>query len=643
MAIFNPDVPDVASDYTRNSQGYASDKSLSGLFESGANLFQTAVEGADKLFKKVIRDESTKQVDIERDRELDRGAAKMRGDLPPPGVRGPIDATANNLATMKRAQESGQIGDSHYQIALDAAARRMRERYPGHREYIDNVFQDLTGHTPANQAIQLMKSELNKEGKNSERLNELHYARDHGVEVLVKAMADGSIEKISTEQIRAMNAQDGMLRAKLSNAKNTLELDNVQDANSQRKVLDKTQGLALEGITARQRNITEAQGLTWDRIQGLKTQALEAGEAGKPVPQQVEQQLALAIDKYKEEETSKAADLLKQTVKLKDGKEVTLGEAMGTKNVDDYFKAIKMHLDTTTDMKKFKINAAFNETTKDSNLSELLFSAPEVGRAHAYVQQVSPQVANALTLGSGTAIKSYQESMLQFIFHKLPGKSDFSDDVKESSDALRRAGKPEKEIAEKEQEAVYRMTNAIKLPTATPKDLDMLVRKLYGGNTSKDFYANASQPQKEALFTKMIDSKVTEAIFRTGDAKMIDTYKSWTDRVVGDRIDSDAKSIKNVLSQGKDFRYSVDYNPESQQFSVVDKGKRTSGQTSDMGDVVMRAKAENYTNSLNRTIAHWSPVADRIGLTSQQRDQVLQKIFRLPGTNIDLKTMKVME
>jgi hypothetical protein len=78
-----------------------------------------------------------------------------------------INNAANRLQTMKSAKESGQIGDSHYFLLLDSEARRLRSRYPGHREYVDNVMQDLTGVNPANHAISMMKAELNKENKNS--------------------------------------------------------------------------------------------------------------------------------------------------------------------------------------------------------------------------------------------------------------------------------------------------------------------------------------------------------------------------------------------------------------------------------------------------------------------------------------------
>lgn len=153
---FNPAYPDKHEEtYLNYSRGADAPNAQKGKFNkiydntatNVSNLFTTGVAVKDAVYKDRIREEATEMVDAIRDPWI--GAGPSSGGV---DANTPVELVkmGDRLERMTSAYRSGKINDRHYWAQMENISRAVRSRYPGHREYIDNVISDLTGGTPAN-------------------------------------------------------------------------------------------------------------------------------------------------------------------------------------------------------------------------------------------------------------------------------------------------------------------------------------------------------------------------------------------------------------------------------------------------------------------------------------------------------------
>ena len=170
----NPAVQPVGiQEFTNAAKSINADSSKGDLFSAIGKIGTEVVEGVDKFFKERIRGEATAEVDKEREKWTAMLTSGVQGDKPPPEIA----QAANNLRNMQLARDNGVLRPEYYHMNLDQIARQLRSRYPGYREHIDNVIQDLTGITPANKVISDLFSANKKSGDPEQALNN-HYRKE---------------------------------------------------------------------------------------------------------------------------------------------------------------------------------------------------------------------------------------------------------------------------------------------------------------------------------------------------------------------------------------------------------------------------------------------------------------------------------
>lgn len=138
---------------------------------NAAQFFNTAVEVKDQHFKARIREEATAEVDAVRDAWI--GASAEAGA--PTSANVPVDlrAMGRRLSAVTESYRSNGLNDRHYWALMENISRSMRSRYPGYREYIDNVISDVTGGTPANVLQRSIQAAANEADPATKRLTKL--------------------------------------------------------------------------------------------------------------------------------------------------------------------------------------------------------------------------------------------------------------------------------------------------------------------------------------------------------------------------------------------------------------------------------------------------------------------------------------
>jgi hypothetical protein len=217
-----------------------------------------AIQAKDMLYKDRIRKEVTADVDNWRDPYI--GASTSSGS-PNPNIPADLRRQIERMDAVAQSAAEGQLTDKHYWMQMENIARATRSRYPGYREYIDNVIADITGGTPANVLA-------NKIQQEAESLKDSATRRRDWVEkeLLKKGMDPTTMGSRTTDELEARLAE-----------KNKVEYD-IQVSQARTNLTSAR--LALDDkLVAREANYNVNKALD-DNLSDLTADYLKAREAG---------------------------------------------------------------------------------------------------------------------------------------------------------------------------------------------------------------------------------------------------------------------------------------------------------------------------------------------------------------------------
>jgi len=618
---FNIDQPSKDADYTDKSKGITPDLSTASLFESVATIGDSAIKGINELFKTKIRDDATEGVDAIRDREINMGAQQKGYGTQVPAE---INTAANRLQTMKNAKESGQIGDSHYFLLLDSEARRLRSRYPGHREYVDNVMQDLTGVNPANHAIGLMKAELNKENKDSPLLNEYHFARDHGTP-LAELLAKGETPDLQTA--RAINAKWGVIQG----SKKAFDAQLSTDEHLRKANEHKMEQHANEVVFGTEGIYTEAA----MKSQGVDTQALAKAATGYRdqissgiAEPEARKALNVELAKYKEASFQRLNDHLDQVRNDSNGKPYTLRSGLSNDAAKRIEERFSKEIETRTKAYKegnidyMSIDADTVKASENIAIQKLVNEAPYMARVDAHRKLGGDQLTS-LMLGESSAFLTAEHRLFQrYIVQGISGegKEKAEGTLKEAELRMKEAGIPPEDIANLKRLSIKGISDALSSGKLTPEQTKATALWLYSGDPqNKDFYAKAGSYQ-EPLFKQLLQPGITKAIMESKDPVIRDNYIKFVDTAVGNRVVKDFENIRGL--ENTPSIHGVKYNPETNLFertilqskiqANAATGKDANAALYGANNSAFVSRATQIAESLNTTMNHYKPVADAL-------------------------------
>jgi hypothetical protein len=295
---FNPGVGDQAPDFTRESRGvdplqgrrYA--EGYGDKYQGLGNIWEMIVNGSDAVIKQDIKSTVYEKGDDIMDRELGYKA-------PPPGVKesgAPMDLVrrGERLKNLQSARQAGRLTDSHYYALLDVESRKLRDRYPGHRDYIDSTMESITGYS-----AQKYRAELAQEAASAGASisKDEQYIRQNE-----EFLSKSSLERWQNGQLPFNEAQ--LEVAKKKRLKSDIEIENAQyslDKNDKEADIDKKLG-----TLRKEANYTFA--LTSDGGQSftqLNNQLEAAMRRGQNLGPQEAAEMAVRVSSYTQEMRTK--------------------------------------------------------------------------------------------------------------------------------------------------------------------------------------------------------------------------------------------------------------------------------------------------------------------------------------------------
>lgn len=151
---FVEDVATENSDFASASKGQVSNKSLGSLFSSAGSLIGDAIKVADNQFQQSVQN---KVDDFYANEQKDLDPAIM--ELSSEGVPTEITKGTENIIKMSKAMGNGLISDTQFFMRAAALSKRLKDQYPGHKEYVDRAIGQARG-TSANMVRSKLLSEL---------------------------------------------------------------------------------------------------------------------------------------------------------------------------------------------------------------------------------------------------------------------------------------------------------------------------------------------------------------------------------------------------------------------------------------------------------------------------------------------------
>lgn len=672
MATFDPRLQDEGADYSRYSQGQIPDKSGAiNIFEGIDKTIGTVVTGVDNLLKGLIREDATQGVDQLRDREINQGSRQQgygntagstsTAEIDPVAKKA-IDQNTARVGLAKEAAKTGQIGDSHYQLLLDAEARRLRARYPGYREYIDNVISDLTGGTPANKAIDLMKQEnarLDPEDKSLKHEEDRAYAisaKGQFSSVIEYVKANGRMPPLA--MAKKWNAEAAISDAQRQRTDHEAsQYKNVDEAN-QRYFTNEYRGQILGDVDTRLRNTREGIGLDWDSLLKMQEAQKQEAASGRAITPETQQAFLQSVQDYRTSAIQAATNDLYKPVSDGKGGFFIRADKMGTDNakriLDEAVQKIDLQIAPliNKDYSTFNFTARYNQSTEDAAIRDLQNKSNFLVRAQALQKAISPQVASAFLMGDDKALGAFRTAIKDYMIidavidetggvRTTPGSGQtFQSIYEKTAETMRKSGRfSQRDMGETKAKAMDTMIGMLQSRDVSAGVKKNLVNSLFNGDpVNSDFYATASPANKEILYQKLLDRKTTESVFATGDKTIVDNYTRWVDTAVGQRMLQHAADVREYVVN-RDSGWQVQYDPTTHAFNPVFTGKSSATAGGPFNqplvqDTADEANVKRTVRMLNRTVGGWLPVAKAMNMSPQAINTTLTNIFKGYGLNI---------
>lgn len=154
MAEFTPNIPTTGipsfGGDARPASAIRSDRSLGTLFEGVGEAAAMGAGVVDNAVQQNIREDIQEGTELIQREFGVEDASILESDIDAAPLPSDLGRASENLKTLRTAVDQGRLSQVHYTARLDSMVRQMRSRYPGYRDQIDKIVQDVTGITPAN-------------------------------------------------------------------------------------------------------------------------------------------------------------------------------------------------------------------------------------------------------------------------------------------------------------------------------------------------------------------------------------------------------------------------------------------------------------------------------------------------------------
>jgi hypothetical protein len=487
-------------------------------------------------------------------------ASASLSDNKPPNAQGVTD----NISKLTEAWKQGKFSDTDYYARLEAATRQVRARYPGYREDVDQMIQQVTGVTPANALRKSIESDLATaqstadQAKNKEQTfynsNQQYLQPDF----YQKAANGNPYSYLETQAYVAKQKQDDQTitaeRSRISLAKDRNEL-NAGDAEStaMKELNMKTQKLMNDG--------TQAAG----GLGGLQAKIVALAGKGTNISPQEQQQLAASFTQLEMAHRNMIDNTLNQPFGKNGESYASIIGPEKTKKLRDnaleQMAGVKQML-TDQNFGALFMNQNAMKAMGDSDTRQLLEKYPVMRNLQAISSMPGGKefLQAAMARGDNKGLNEVMTAVTDTLSNaRRAGTSDSTptDQLKEGYEQSKKKGPGFVKAY------VNGMVTDLSDPSAPPQATANTAKALF---SDPSFLKSFTPDDKANIYTRLTDPKVTQKILASGDKELWSSYSTWAK---GNFQGVFQDSIMNMKDLPNREWIDVKYDPKANQFSVV--------------------------------------------------------------------------
>lgn len=549
--VFNPDQPQVnAPNFLGFSRGQEADRSTSTLIKGATEAADSAIVGVERGIQTSIQNEVDDQIGGTRDAFLNEQLGVDPGVDELPSDAKSVLSSAERLS---EARKRGKVSDTHYWAKMDDITRRLRHRYPGHKDAVDKAVSGMLGTTPANALRRAVEQERKEAERNARASNRFKQ----------RALASGDLPDHVAANIENMTDNEVALELhKAQRFENNRRLKNLELTTqaAQNRLNDRALGIHVGNV---------ASGVFSDimnSVTGGKT--FELITQARKNPEQLSnveaQQLSSSISQLKS--SAKAQLVQHLTERNPDGSSVA--GAIGAKKLEDQIKVIDILFDSITQdigNKNWNVVAAKTamiEAKKNDASQEVLDN--DVVR---YVQAVESLPASFKESKSALNLLNQASTHVQTVVLISDAAKAYNSQATSLSAQLtaqgdRTTGKQKEALADNYIEASVDTGSSVENRTSLNKVLF---------SPSNDSYLNQQVPlsRRAEVFNKFTNPAYVasqQSLRDKGEVQNFNRWANFTERTFEGLVRPELESLKNVANVRKDVKLA--FNPTTGLFEV---------------------------------------------------------------------------
>lgn len=650
MAIFNPDAPlDKPADYTRSSQGTKADTSVGSLFEGVGTVIGQGISSLYRAKKESLREQAAEDIDLVQNYIIGSGRTPKTGGLTQDAnLPKEIQDQAKKQTLLKDAIMSGKVSHTTYSMMLDASARQLRAKYPGFREEIDNIYQDMTGSIPANKVIADLFSKAENKGdkEETEYRHQLHKAQENGTPEFVMAQNNGI--KLSLADLTRYNTNAMARNAEVDRQSKLLSVDKAKSEAGFRQADTLARTVLFGGLDSSTSAMMNVSNVDVDQVNKTLTRitndtANNKAPSAADTTQLVEQvnKAVISLDKNFNDEMNKVRY-------DRDNKPYRLSEILNAEQRKAYQSEFKERVSAWADplikgdRSMFSLQMIWKKAAEDQGANSVYHQMDWLPKMKAIEGALGQTLTNTLMSRDEVALhhigKLTVASMLGDTFYK---NSNVSDVLKGLDQQIANGLLDPTEAKKARQEYINKITKIIQDPKVDAKTANDVAFKVFGGEQSTNWLNSVPNwKDKQTLYMKFTDPRISEAIMKFGDAPTKENYKQWVGANGSSMLNQFADTAASNFVRGGS-QHTIEFDPKTISFRQASRDRTEPlGMTEEPAQISQANNRNNYINTINPVVASWAGVMKKVGYSDEAIAKNVVAIFKSKGVDISSGPVK---
>jgi muramidase (phage lysozyme) len=512
LATFNPDVGGVPSanmpDQTGASRGIDTNRSFEYLFKGLGDAIGGVATAVDTDIKNTIRTDTQAGVDNYLKTYTDTIPAELA-------------QSGSAMKSLQTALEQGKISDTYYYGQLTALTKKMRAKYPGYEEYVDETIQGITGVRPANAYRNALLQDIADEQNSAS--DEAKFARQwekENEEYIAKIAPDyfDDPSKYDFDSLRTMVASRKAREHDIDAEKSRLELLSSQGKVNDEQASEVGMTTLNDVVQQTMYGTSNAMGLNGDDFMKKVTGMFEAGYTPEDYTALVGQMNSLEVNLRQ--------SLLKSwTAPLTPGSRNSLSSMLPGKQKEMIEEAMAPFLAIKELVVNKDVGLATYYTrqlgiTQDKTLTAILNKSPDLQTAMA-LKEISQDLALQFINESGKQEGIFASIAPEVAARVVTGQDDLNG-------AVDRVVTSPGSSADKVgfiNSTLDSLLTTVKSGDVDPTQMSNTVKSLYALDaTGHDVFSYVQTDQYMPLYNRMFNTEITTAIKTYGTPDDLNNY-----------------------------------------------------------------------------------------------------------------------